>query len=218
MPTLADAGAVDAVVIATLRTPCRRTLLLLPSSDAEAPSSTPRDSLRLVGWIFRVSWSQPRGPCPSSGRMATHGQRSARAPLWGDAVTLPKSPGGVALISDSGNIGVVGMAHREGEGLHTVISSGNAAVVDTPTLLEQVARLDGVRAVRCTSKATAMASAGAGRWPSAPSGMCVSSCSRRAAVRASRGRSSPHGCARRRPGSLRLAHCRGWRRDGAPTT
>jgi acetyl-CoA synthetase len=71
----------------------------------------------------------------------------ARAPLWGDAVTLPAQDGGIALITQSGNIGVVALAHRGGLGLHTVVSLGNAAVVDAATALEHLAGVDGVRCV-----------------------------------------------------------------------
>ncbi|MFZ8927254.1 MAG: hypothetical protein ACO3CU_10905, partial [Candidatus Nanopelagicales bacterium] len=148
MPTLADAGAVDAVVIATPAD----TVPSYVAAAAElgcggaivyAAGFAEAGRVDLQGELVAAARSMPVIGPNGNGMVSV----PARAPLWGDAVTLPKSPGGVALISDSGNIGVVGMAHREGEGLHTVISSGNAAVVDTPTLLEQVARLDGVRAV-----------------------------------------------------------------------
>ena len=62
-----------------------------------------------------------------------------RAPLWGDAVTLPERAGTVALITQSGNIGVLALAHRAGLGLHTVVSLGNAAVVDAPDILTYLA-------------------------------------------------------------------------------
>ena len=148
VPTLADAGAVDAVVIATPAD----TVPSYVAAAAElgcggaivyAAGFAEAGSAELQGELVVAAGSMPVVGPNGNGMVSV----PARAPLWGDAVTLPKSPGGVALISDSGNIGVVGMAHREGEGLHTVISSGNAAVVDPPTLLEQVARLDGVRAV-----------------------------------------------------------------------
>jgi len=148
VPTLADAGTVDAVVIAT---PADS----VPSYVAQAAG------LGCGGAIIYAAGFAEAGRADlqhelvaAAGGMAVIGPNGngmvsvpARAPLWGDAVSLPDRPGGIALISDSGNIGVVGMAHRGGEGLHTVISAGNAAVVDTPTLLGEVALLDGVRAV-----------------------------------------------------------------------
>jgi acetyl-CoA synthetase len=71
----------------------------------------------------------------------------SRAPLWGDAVRLPAVPGPVALVTQSGNLGVVALAHRAGYGLHTVVSLGNAAVVDAPAAVEYLAAADGVRAI-----------------------------------------------------------------------
>jgi acyl-CoA synthetase (NDP forming) len=59
----------------------------------------------------------------------------ARAPLWGDAVQLPDRAGPIALVTQSGNIGVLALAHRAGLGLHSVVSLGNAAVVDAAGVL-----------------------------------------------------------------------------------
>ena len=148
VPTLADAGQVDAVVIAT---PAETVTgyaadaaalgcggaVVYAAGFAEAGRADLQDALAAAAGEMPVIGPNGNGlvSVPS------------RAPLWGDAVTLPQAAGGVALISDSGNIGVVGMAHRSGDGLHTVISTGNAAVLDTATLLGEVALLDGVRAV-----------------------------------------------------------------------
>ncbi|MGA1597381.1 MAG: CoA-binding protein, partial [Candidatus Nanopelagicales bacterium] len=148
VPSLAEAGPVDAVVIATpadtvpayVRSAAELGCggaIVYAAGFAEAGRADLQDELVAAAGAMPVIG--PNG----NGMVSV----PSRAPLWGDAVTLPPSAGGVALISDSGNIGVVGMAHREGEGLHTVISSGNAAVLDTPTLLGEVALLDGVRAV-----------------------------------------------------------------------
>jgi acyl-CoA synthetase (NDP forming) len=148
VPTLTDAGSVDAVVIATPAD-------TVPAYVADAAALGCGGAIVYAAGFaeagradLQVELAAAAGSMPVIGPNG-NGMVSvpARAPLWGDAVTLPRSPGGIALISDSGNIGVVGMAHRSGEGLHTVISSGNAAVIDTPTLLGQVALLDGVRAV-----------------------------------------------------------------------
>ncbi len=72
---------------------------------------------------------------------------ACRAPLWGDAVRLPAEPGPVAVVTQSGNVGVVALAHRGGTGLHTVVSVGNAAVVDSPDVVTVLARTAGVRAI-----------------------------------------------------------------------
>jgi acetyl-CoA synthetase len=148
VPTLAEAGPVDAVVIATPADTVPAYVaeaaalscggaIVYAAGFAEAGRVDLQDALAEAADAMPVIG--PNGNGVVSG--------PARAPLWGDAVSLPSDVGGVALISDSGNIGVVGMAHRGGEGLHTVVSTGNAAVIDTPTLLGQVALLDGVRAV-----------------------------------------------------------------------
>ena len=71
----------------------------------------------------------------------------ARAALWGDAVTVPNEPGPIALVTQSGNVGVIALAHRRGLGLHTVVSVGNSAVVDAADALTQLAATEGVRAV-----------------------------------------------------------------------
>lgn len=148
VPTLAEAGAVDAIVIATPADTVPGYVadaaalgcggaVVYAAGFAEAGRADLQEALRVAAGGMPVIG--PNG----NGLVSV----TARAPLWGDAVQLPESAGGVALISDSGNIGVVGMAHRSGEGLHTVVSAGNAAVIDAPTLLGEVALLDGVRAV-----------------------------------------------------------------------
>ena len=148
VPTLADAGPVDAVVIATPADTVPGYIaeaaalgcggaVVYAAGFAEAGRADLQDAL--VSAAAGLPVVGPNG----NGLVSV----PARAPLWGDAVTLPETAGGVALISDSGNIGVVGMAHRSGEGLHTVVSAGNAAVIDTPTLLGEISLLDGVRAV-----------------------------------------------------------------------
>jgi acetate---CoA ligase (ADP-forming) len=70
----------------------------------------------------------------------------ARAALWGDAF-VPRDPGPVALISQSGNVAVNALAAGRGLRLHTVVSCGNQAVVDAAAWLQAVARQDGVRSV-----------------------------------------------------------------------
>ncbi len=148
VPTLADAGPVDAVVVATpadtVADYVEQAALLgcggvIAYAAGFAEGGRPDLQDALVAAAANMPVIGPNG----NGLVSV----PARAPLWGDAVTLPDVPGGVALISDSGNIGVVGMAHRSGEGLHTVVSVGNAAVIDTPTMLGEIALLEGVRAV-----------------------------------------------------------------------
>lgn len=70
-----------------------------------------------------------------------------RAPLWGDSVPTGIEPGPVAMISQSGNVAVNAIGSRRGIKFHTMISTGNQAVLDTGDWLQAVAELDGVRAI-----------------------------------------------------------------------
>ncbi len=69
-----------------------------------------------------------------------------RAALWGDAL-VPREPGHVALVSQSGNLAVNALATRRGLRLHTAISSGNETVLTTPDYLEHLATEPEVRSV-----------------------------------------------------------------------
>ena len=69
-----------------------------------------------------------------------------RAALWGDAL-VPREPGHVALVSQSGNLAVNALATRRGLRLHTAISSGNETVLTTPDYLEHLAAEPEVRSV-----------------------------------------------------------------------
>ena len=77
-----------------------------------------------------------------NGIVAAH---SATA-LWGDALE-PREPGAVALISQSGNVAVNALATRRGLRFHTVIASGNQAVLGAADYLELLAAEDGLRSV-----------------------------------------------------------------------
>ena len=70
----------------------------------------------------------------------------ARFVLWGDAFT-PREAGSVALISQSGNVAVNALATRRGLRFHTVIASGNQAVLSAADYLEYLASGDGVHAI-----------------------------------------------------------------------
>ncbi len=69
-----------------------------------------------------------------------------RFALWGDALE-PREAGAVALVSQSGNVAVNALATRRGLRLHTVIASGNQAVLSAADFLEHLAACDGVRSV-----------------------------------------------------------------------
>ena len=70
-----------------------------------------------------------------------------RAPLWGDSVPAGIEPGPVAMISQSGNVAVNAIGSLRGIRFHTMVSTGNQAVLDTGDWLNSVAELDGVRAI-----------------------------------------------------------------------
>ena len=70
----------------------------------------------------------------------------SRAPMWGDAVE-PFEPGPVAMISQSGNVAVNALGSKRGLRFHTVISTGNQAVMDASDWLSAMAGADGVRSV-----------------------------------------------------------------------
>jgi acetyl-CoA synthetase len=62
----------------------------------------------------------------------------ARAVLWGDALS-PSEAGPVALVSQSGNVAVNALATRRGLRFHTVIASGNQAVLSAADYLSFLA-------------------------------------------------------------------------------
>ena len=70
----------------------------------------------------------------------------ARAPMWGDALQ-PFEPGPVAMISQSGNVAVNALGTRRGLRFHTVVSTGNQAVMDASDWLLALAGSDEVRSV-----------------------------------------------------------------------
>ncbi len=70
-----------------------------------------------------------------------------RYALWGDALAPREDPGRVVLISQSGNVAVNALATSRGLRFHTVIASGNQAVLSAADYLGFVAGLDDVGAV-----------------------------------------------------------------------
>lgn len=70
----------------------------------------------------------------------------SRAPMWGDSVA-PLEPGGVAMISQSGNVAVNALGSRRGIRYHTVLSTGNQATLEASDWLAALCERDGVRSV-----------------------------------------------------------------------
>jgi acetate---CoA ligase (ADP-forming) len=71
---------------------------------------------------------------------------AARAPLWGDSVG-PLDAGPVALVTQSGNVGVNALGSRRGISFHTVVSTGNQAVLEASDWIEAICELDGVGSI-----------------------------------------------------------------------
>jgi acyl-CoA synthetase (NDP forming) len=71
---------------------------------------------------------------------------AARAPLWGDSVER-LSPGPVAVITQSGNFGVNALGSDRGIGFHTVVSTGNGAVLEPSDWLAALAATEGVGSI-----------------------------------------------------------------------
>src|SRR5262245_63078865 len=69
-----------------------------------------------------------------------------RAAIWGDGLTSLE-PGPVAMVTQSGNVGVNALGSRRGIRWHTVVSTGNQTVCDASDWLAALALLDGVRSV-----------------------------------------------------------------------
>ena len=69
-----------------------------------------------------------------------------RVALWGDTLEVAE-PGGVALVSQSGNVAVNALATRRGLRFHTVIASGNQAVLDAADYLAWLAANGDVGAI-----------------------------------------------------------------------
>jgi len=77
-----------------------------------------------------------------NGIVAVH----SRAAMWGDTLG-PLEAGPVALVSQSGNVGVNALATKRGLRWHTVVSCGNSVAVDPAAWVAELARDEGVRSV-----------------------------------------------------------------------
>jgi acyl-CoA synthetase (NDP forming) len=80
---------------------------------------------------------------PNGNGIVSPGRRVA---LWGDALG-PLQAGSVALVSQSGNVAVNALSSRRGLHFHTVIASGNQAVLSAADYLSFLAADEDVRSV-----------------------------------------------------------------------
>ncbi len=71
---------------------------------------------------------------------------AGRAAMWGDTMGSAE-PGPVAIVSQSGNFAINAVAARRGLRVHTVVSSGNEAVVSSARWLRALAAEPDVRSV-----------------------------------------------------------------------
>jgi acyl-CoA synthetase (NDP forming) len=69
-----------------------------------------------------------------------------RTALWGDTLA-PREPGAVALVSQSGNVAVNALATKRGLRFHTVVASGNQAILSAADFLQFLAAEDGLGAI-----------------------------------------------------------------------
>jgi acetate---CoA ligase (ADP-forming) len=151
VPTLGDLPEpVDAVVVAIPAPGVRDVVaeaaelgcggaVVLSAGFAESVTGLDLESeLRATALAARLPVCGPNG----NGLISAH----SRAPLWGDSAPALE-PGPVALISQSGNVAVNALGSRRGLRFHTVVSSGNQAVLDTSDWLAALSRREGVRSI-----------------------------------------------------------------------
>jgi acetyl-CoA synthetase len=150
-PTLADLPEpVDAVVVAIPAAACPPVILeagergcggaiVLAAGFGETVAGRPlEDELKAAARTAGIPVCGPNG----NGVVSV----AARAPLWGDSVER-LSPGPVAVITQSGNFGVNALGSDRGLGFHTVVSTGNSAVLSAADWLEALAAAEGVGSV-----------------------------------------------------------------------
>jgi acetyl-CoA synthetase len=151
VPTVADLPEpVDAVVVAIPAAACAPVVveagergcggaIVLAAGFGETAAGRPlEDELRAAARVAGIPVCGPNG----NGVVSV----AARAPLWGDSVER-LSPGPVAVITQSGNFGVNALGSDRGLGFHTVVSTGNSAVLEPSDWLEALGKAEGVGSI-----------------------------------------------------------------------
>lgn len=151
VPRVADLPEpVDAVVVAIPAAACAPVIveagergcggaIVLAAGFGETPAGRPIEAeLRAAAARVGLPVCGPNG----NGVVSA----AARAPLWGDSVER-LTPGPVAVITQSGNFGVNALGSDRGIGFHTVVSTGNGAVLEPSDWLEALAATDGVGSI-----------------------------------------------------------------------
>jgi acetate---CoA ligase (ADP-forming) len=151
VPRVADLPeAVDAVVVAIPAAACASVILeagergcggaiVLAAGFGETAAGRPLEvELREAAMRVGLPVCGPNG----NGVVSV----AARASLWGDSVER-FTPGPVAVITQSGNFGVNALGSERGIGFHTVVSTGNGAVLEPSDWLEALAATEGVGSI-----------------------------------------------------------------------
>jgi acetate---CoA ligase (ADP-forming) len=113
--------------------------VVLSAGFAEVESGRHHQAeLREIAWAHELPVCGPNG----NGIVAV----AERAAMWGDGLARLE-PGPVAMVTQSGNIGVNALGSRRGIRWHTVVSTGNQAVCDASDWLAALAGREGVRSV-----------------------------------------------------------------------
>jgi acetate---CoA ligase (ADP-forming) len=116
-----------------------RGAIVLSAGFAEAESGVAHEAaLREVARQHRLPVCGPNG----NGIVAV----AERAAIWGDGLG-PIEPGPVAMVTQSGNVGVNALGSRRGVGWHTVVSTGNQTVCAASDWVVAVAERDGVGSI-----------------------------------------------------------------------
>ncbi len=151
VPSIADLPEpVDAVVVAIPAAACPPVIveagergcggaIVLAAGFGETPAGRPLEAeLREAALRVGLPVCGPNG----NGVVSA----AARAPLWGDSVER-LTPGPVAVVTQSGNFGVNALGSDRGIGFHTVVSTGNGAVLEPSDWLEALAGAEGVGSI-----------------------------------------------------------------------
>jgi acetate---CoA ligase (ADP-forming) len=151
VPAVADLPEpVDAVVVAIPAAACAPVLIeagergcggaiVLAAGFGETAAGRPlEEELKAAARVAGIPVCGPNG----NGVVSV----AARAPLWGDSVER-LTPGPVAVITQSGNFGVNALGSDRGLGFHTVVSTGNSAVLEPSDWLEALAATEGVGSI-----------------------------------------------------------------------
>jgi acetate---CoA ligase (ADP-forming) len=116
-----------------------RGAIVLSAGFAEAESGAAHEAaLREVAREHRLPVCGPNG----NGIVAV----AERAAIWGDGLGRI-DPGPVAMVTQSGNVGVNALGSRRGIGWHTVVSTGNQTVCAASDWLAALAERDGVGSI-----------------------------------------------------------------------